>query len=110
MTAARLQFEHHFGQAFVRHFVFDLLFVRLRNLIVLAVDTAQIAVTEKDVAGAARTHQRRLFAKVRRVRRDNRQATRVTSRDFIAQTIVETVARTHRTSFEQRFERFDAFS
>src|SRR5204862_591924 len=107
VTAARLQLEHHLSQAFVRNFVLNLLFVRLRDLIVLAIDAAQIAVTEKDVAGAARTYQRRLFAKMRGVRRDNRQATRVTSRDFIPQTIVETVARTDRAAREQSFQRFD---
>ena len=73
VTAARLQLEHHLGQPLVRHFVFDLFLVRLRDLIVLAVDAAQIAVAEKDISGAARAGQRRLFTKVRRVRRNNRQ-------------------------------------
>ena len=53
VTAARLQLKHHFGQTLMRDFVFDLFFVHLRDLIVLAIDATQVAVAKKDVAGAA---------------------------------------------------------
>ena len=51
----------------MRDFILNLLFMRLRNLIVLAIDTAQIAIAEKDVSRAPGARERRLFAKVRRV-------------------------------------------
>src|SRR6185295_10652982 len=76
VTTARLKFEHHFGEALVCDFVFDLLFVRLRDLIVLTIDTAQIAVAEEDVAGAARAGKGRFFSEVRGVGRDDGQPAR----------------------------------
>src|SRR5713226_1461961 len=91
MTTLRLQLEHHLGQTLVRHFIFDLFFVRLRNLIVLAIDAAQVAVAEKYVARAESADQWRLFTKVSSVRRDNRQTTRIACRDFVLQSIIETV-------------------
>jgi hypothetical protein len=47
--------------------ILNLLFVRLGNLVVLAIDTAQVAVAEEDVAGPFCADERGLFAKVRRV-------------------------------------------
>ena len=58
----------------MRHLILDLFFVRLRDLIVLAIDAAQVAVAEEDVAGAACAGQRRLFTEVSGVGRNNRQA------------------------------------
>ena len=110
VTATRLQLQHHLGQALVRDFVLDLVSMLLRNLIVLAVDTAQVAVTKKDIARAARAGERRLFAEMGRVGRNNRQASRIARRDFIIQTIVQTVAGTHRAAFQQSFQRFDAMA
>src|SRR6266536_2752238 len=106
MTAAGLQLEHHFSQTFVCNFVLDLLSVRLRNLIVLAVHAAQVAVTEEDVAGSARPNQRRLFTVVRCVRRHDRQATRVAGRDFIVEPIVQTVARADGASLQEGLKCF----
>src|SRR5258708_5306316 len=108
MTPARLQIEHHLCQAFMRHYVPNLLFVRLRNLIVLAVDTAQIAVSKEDVAGPARAGQRRLFPKVWGVRRNDRQSARIARGDFVLQSVIETVARTNRATPKQSFQRIDA--
>ena len=108
MTTARLQFQHHLCQTFVRYFVLDLFFVSLRNLIVLAIDAAQIAIAEKNIARAARAGERRLFAEVRRVRRNDWQPPRIAGGDFVFQTIVQTVARTNRAAFQQGLQRLDA--
>jgi hypothetical protein len=82
----------------VRDLVFDLLLVRLRYLVVLAVDAAQITVAEKYVARAVCANKSGLFAEVRRVGRG----------DLFAQTVIEAIARADRAAFEQRFERPDA--
>src|SRR5438270_214431 len=100
VTTARLQLEHHFSKTFVRDFVLDLFLVRLRNLIVLTIDTTQVAVPKKDVSRAARSHQRWLFTKVRGVRRNDRQAARITSGDLVVQSVVEAIARTDSAAFE----------
>src|SRR3712207_7876384 len=50
VTAARLQVEHHFSESFVRCFVFFLFAPGLRDLIILAINAAQVTVAEKDVA------------------------------------------------------------
>ena len=99
-----MQLEHHLGQALMRYLIFDLLFVGLGNLIVLAVDASQIAVTEEDVSRAARAGQRGLFAKMRRVRRHDWQPPRIAGGNLIFQSVVETIARTDRASFEEAFE------
>ncbi len=67
VAAAHLKFEHYFREAFVRRFIFPLRFPGLRDLKILAIDAAQIAVAEKDVTRAACAGQNRFFAKVRRV-------------------------------------------
>ena len=74
VTPTLLQFQHHLRETFVRDFVFELLLMRLRDLVVLAVDATQVTVAEEDVARAARAGQRRFFAEMRSVRRDDRQA------------------------------------
>jgi hypothetical protein len=53
-----LQFKHYFRQAFVSYLILELFFVCLRDLVILAIDTAQIAVAKEDIAGAARADQR----------------------------------------------------
>ncbi len=67
MTTTLLKFQHHFRQAFVRRFIFSLCFPGLRDLKVLAINTAQIAVAEKDISRAVCARQNRFFAEVRRV-------------------------------------------
>ncbi len=52
VATSHLKLKHHFGQAFMRYLILNLLFVRLGDLIILAVDAAQIAVAEEDVARA----------------------------------------------------------
>ena len=108
VTAARLQFEHHLRQTLVRDFILELLFVRLRDLIVLAVDAAQIAVAEENVAGAVRADERGLFAEVRGVGRNDRQPSRIAGGDFVVEAVVETVARADGAALEQRLQSFDA--
>ena len=90
----------------MRHFVFDLFFVRLRNLIILAIDTAQIAVAEEDISGAACAGQRRLFTKVRGVRRNDRKTAGKASRQLTFHSVVAAIQRADRATFEQGFERF----
>ncbi len=108
VATARLQFEHNCGESFVRDFIRALLFVRLRDLKVLAIDAAQIAVAEKDISRAVCAGQTRLFAEMRRVTRHNRQASRITRRDFVLQAIVAAILRTNDARFEQIFELFDS--
>ena len=86
-------------------FVLDLLFVRLRDLIILAVDATQIAVAKENVSGAARSHQCGFFAEVSSVRRDDWQPARVAGRDIVLQPIIETVARTDGATFQQGLQR-----
>src|SRR4029078_13471929 len=105
VTTARLQLKHHLRQTFVRYFIAQLFFMCLRDLIILTVDTAQIAVAEENITGAARAYQRRLLAKVSGIRRDDRQPSGITGGDFILQAIVEAVARTDSAALEQRLER-----
>jgi hypothetical protein len=52
VTALRLKLEHYFSQALVGNFVLELLFVCLRDLIVLTIDTAEITVAEENVSRA----------------------------------------------------------
>ena len=54
VAASVLQFGHHFGETFLGDLVLFLLFPGLRDLIILAIDAAEIAVAEKDVPGSAR--------------------------------------------------------
>jgi hypothetical protein len=84
----------------MRYFVLELLFVRLRDLIVLTVDATQIAVTKKDISGAARTHQRRLFAKVSCVGRNDWQPPGVAGSNLILQAVVETISWANGATFE----------
>ena len=93
VTAALLQFEHHFGKTFVRYLVLFLFFPGLRDLIILAIDAAEIAVAEEDVACAVRAAQTRLFAKMSGVARHNRQPPRVTRGDLVIEPVVAAIFR-----------------
>ena len=104
VAAARLQFKHHICKAFVRDLVLSLLPVRLRNLVVLAIDAAQVAVAEKDVARAQCSYKRRLFAEVSSVRGDYGEATGIASSYLVIKTIVQAVARADPTALQKFFE------
>ena len=52
--------------------------------------------------------ERRLLAEMRRIRRDDREPSRIAGRDLILQAIVQAIARTDRAAFEQAFEGLDA--
>ena len=106
----RLQLQHHLSQSFVRDLILDLFFVRLRDLIILTIDAAQIAVAEENVSGSAATRKRRLFAEVCRVRRDDWQPTRVAARQFIFEPVVPATEWTNRAMLEQRLQRFNTSS
>ena len=96
VTAAMLEFEHHLGQPLVRDLVLFLLLPCLRDLIVLAVNTAEVAVAEKNVPGAVRAAQNRFFAEMRREGRDDRQLTGIARGDFVVQTVVPAILRADR--------------
>src|ERR1051325_612658 len=104
VTTARLQFQKHFGETLVRDFVFYLLFVSLRNLVVLTIHTTQVAIAEEDVAGAFRANERRLLAAGPGVRRHDRQQTRRAPRDLVVETIIQTVAGANRATLQKLFE------
>ena len=82
VAAAILKLEHHLGQTLVGYFIFLLLFPRLRDLIILAVNTAEITVAEKDIARAIGSRQARLLAKMSRVARHDRQPAGVARRNL----------------------------
>ena len=107
MASARLKLQHHLSQTFVRDFVLELLFVCLRDLVVLTINTTKIAVAEEDITSALCSDERRLLAKVRRVRRHDRQTTRIARRNLVVETIVQTILRTDGATLQQSFERFD---
>ena len=89
-------------------FILKLLFVSLGDLVVLAIDAAKIAVAEEDVSCAFTADQRRLFTKVRCIRRDDRPTARVTCGNLVIETIIETVAWTNCASLEQTFQLGDS--
>lgn len=104
MTAAILKFEHHFGKAFVCCLVLFLLFPGLRDLIILAVNTAKIAVTEKYISGAVCSAQTRFFAKMCRITRDDRQPAGIARSYFVIEPVVAAIFGTDRARREQFFE------
>jgi len=75
--------------------MFSFLAPSLADLIVLAVDTAQVAVTKKDVANPVCPDETWLFPKVRCVGRDNRKIAGITPGDFILETIIPAFVRTN---------------
>lgn len=89
------------------NFILELLFVRLRDLIILAVDTTEITVTKKDVARTFRTYQTGLFAEMRCVRRNDRKTSGIACGNFIVQPVVQTIARTNGATLQQCLERLD---
>jgi hypothetical protein len=92
----------------VSHFVSFLFFPGLRDLIVLAVNTAKIAVAEENISSTVFSRQARLFAEVRGVRRDDREPSRITRRDLIVHAIVAAELRANRARAKHRFELFDS--
>jgi len=70
----------------------------------LTVDAPQVAVAKENIAGSVCADKRRLFAKVSCVRRDDWEASRIASRDFVLQTVVEAIAWADGATFEKGFE------
>ena len=91
VTAFRLQFEHHLGETLTGDLVLLLRFQGLRDLVILAINTPEIAVAEKDIARSVRTRKARLLAKVRGVGRNDRQLAGVAGGDLIVQTVVTAI-------------------
>src|SRR5688572_5968201 len=108
VTTACLQFQHHLRQALVSDFILELLFVSLRDLVVLAIDATKVAVAEEDVAGAFGANEWRFFAEVRGVRRDDWQPSGVTGSYLVVQTVVQTVARADGAALQQPLQIGDA--
>ena len=67
VTALRLQLNHYLDESLVGNLIFKLLFVCLRDLIVLTIDASQIAIAKEDVPGSMLADERRLFAEMRRI-------------------------------------------
>ena len=110
VAAFCLQFEHHFGESLVRRFVLFLLAPDLRDLIILAINAAQITVAEKDVASAVRSAQSGFFAEMRGVTGNNGKSPGITRGDFVFEAIVTAIFRANGAGFEQLFELFNSFS
>lgn len=100
MTTLSLQLQHHLGEPLMSDLVLDLFLVRLRDLVVLTIDTPQIAIPEEDVTGASGSHEGGFFTKVRRVGGDYWQTARVAGGDFVFQPVVKAVARTDSATLE----------
>jgi hypothetical protein len=62
---------------------------------VLTVDTPEIAVAKENIANPMRSSQKRLFAKMRTVRRDNRQTSRITASKLVPQPVVSAIMRAY---------------
>src|SRR5215217_2745465 len=107
MAAARLELQHHLSQPLVTYLVLKLLFVCLGDLVILAVNTTQIAVAEEDVARAFSSDQRRLFTKVWCVGGDDRQPARIARRNFVVEPVVQAIARTDGAALQQTLEFFN---
>ncbi len=108
MASARLEFEHHLGEPFVRDLISFLLFPSLRDLMILAVDAAEIAVAEEDVAGAAGAGEARFFAKMCGVARYNRQTAGVARGYLAGDAVIAAIFRAHGAGTEKLLERFNS--
>jgi hypothetical protein len=108
VAAFLLKLKHHLTKALVRDLVPLLLFMRLGNLVVLAVDASEVAVTEEDIAGPMRAYQRRLFAEVRRIGRNYRQPARIAACNLILHTVVTAIERANGAALKELFERANA--
>lgn len=109
VTTFRLQLQHHLRKSLVRYFILELLLVRLRNLIVLTINAAQVAVAKEDVSCPVSPDERRFFTKVCGVRRNDRESARVARSDLVLNPIVEAVARTDRALLKELLERVNSF-
>ena len=109
VTTFRLQLQHHLRKSLMGYLILELLLVRLRNLIVLTIDAAKVAVTKEDVSCTVSSDERRFFTKVCRVGRNDRQSARVTRSDLVLNPIVEAVARTDRALLKELLERVNPF-
>jgi hypothetical protein len=107
LSASVVQFVLHLGESLVRDFVLSLLLPGLRDLVILAIDAAKIAVAEKDISSTFRPRQAWFLTEVRSVGRDDRQAARVARRYFVFEAIVAAVFGTNRARGEQRFQLLD---
>ena len=92
----------------LQHFVLLLFFPGLRDLVILAIDAAEIAVAEEDVAGSLRAAQDGLFAEMRGIAGDDRQAAGVTGGDLVVEAIVAAELWADGAGAEQFFESFYA--
>ncbi|MFL6467793.1 MAG: hypothetical protein ACJ72Z_07525, partial [Pyrinomonadaceae bacterium] len=60
----------------------------LRDLIILTVNTAKVAVAKEDIPGTFCSRQARLFAEMRGTAGNNRQTAGIAGRDLVVQTVV----------------------
>jgi hypothetical protein len=97
VTALLLKLQKDFREPLERDFILALLAERLTNLVVLAIDAAQIAKPEKDIAGSATSNESGLFSKVRCVSRNNREQPGIASCDFVIEAIYIAIARAYST-------------
>src|SRR5262249_32803481 len=96
VTAPILQLEHHLRQPPDGDDVPLLRVIVLADLIVLAVDAAQVALSEKDVASAPRAGESRLLAEVGRIGGDDRIFTRGAGGEDARQPVVAAIPRADR--------------
>jgi len=108
VNATVLQLKHHLGEPLVRDLVLSLLPPRLRDLVVLAIDAAKIAVAKEDVSCTTGSGQTGLFAKMSGVGGYDREPSRVTRSDFVLQAIIAAVLWTYGAGCKQIFQRTDA--
>ena len=94
MTTALLKLEEYLRQSFKRHFIFALRFEGLTYLVVLTIDTSEIAQSEKYVSGAVTANQSRLFAEVRRIGGNDRTQSGKTRGDLVVEPVDIAIART----------------
>src|SRR5262249_40864256 len=108
VAAASLELQHHLGQPLDRDDVLLLPRIVLADLIVLAINAAQIAVSEKDISRAAGSRERRLLAKMSRVGRDDGIGPRRAGREDVLQPVVSAIARAYGARSQKRVQALNA--
>ena len=104
MTTALLKLEKYLRQSFKGHFILALSFEGLTDLVVLTIDTSEIAQSEKDVSGAVGADKSRLFAEVRRIRGNDRTQSGITRGNLVVQAVDVAIARTDSATAEHFHE------
>jgi hypothetical protein len=110
VAASGLELQHDLRQTLEAHHPPALHSGILADLMVLAVDTTQIAIAKKDVSGPPLTRDRRLFAKMRSIGGNNRQVSGTARSLFILKPVYLALPGAHLARGKSCCEPFSPFS